>query len=333
MVNDVRTAVVTGATKGIGKGLALGLAEGKWHVIITGRTATGSNSLQELASQIREKGNTCETFTVDHSDDDQVKEFFENLDSSLKSNNRTLDLFVNNAYSGVNFLSETAAVPIWEKRVSEEKSHPGAVWDMLNNVGLRNNYVCSMYGARIMNLQTNGGIIVNITSFAGTMSMFDAVYSVGKEAVNRLTAEFSLRTPPHIHVLAFCPGFVGTESVDLIAGMIELQINTDNSDQVVAVMKENVESPLFIGRALTAAVGDSRFLEKVEGKVVVCAEAADYFNVFDENGKRPLSIRSLKFSLMSAFPNYRNSFLIRNIPRNVLTPWILLQKSAPVKFW
>lgn len=333
MVDVVRSAVVTGATKGIGKGLALGLAEGKWHVIATGRTATGPGSLEELSKEINEKGGSCETYTVDHSEDDQVQEFFENLVKSLNSNNRTLDVFVNNAFSGVSFLSETASVPLWEKKVSEDEEHPGAVWDIINDVGLRNNYVCSIYATRIMQRQKNGGVLVNTTSFGGLASIFDLVYSVGKEAINRLTAELALRTPPHIKAFALCPGFAGTESVDLVINMIKSENNVEHKDEYTAIMKENVETPLFIGRVLTAAVSDSKFLERVDGKVVICAEAADYFDVFDENGNRPLSFRSLKFLIGSAMPKYRNSILVRNIPRSALIPWIVMDRVKAVKFW
>lgn len=333
MVDVVRSAVVTGATKGIGRGLALGLAEGKWHVIATGRTATGPGSLEELSKEINEKGGTCEMYPVDHSDDDQVQEFFENLDKSLNSNNRTLDVFVNNAFSGVSFLSETASVPVWEKKVSDDEKHPGAVWDIINDVGLRNNYVCSIYATRIMQRQKNGGVVVNITSFGGLMSTFDLVYSVGKEAINRMTAELSLRTPPHIKTFALCPGFAGTESVDLVINMIKSEQEVEHKDEFTAVMKDNIETPLFIGRVLTTAVGNSKFLDRVDGKVVVCTEAADYLNVFDENGNRPLSFRSLKLLISTAMPKYRNSFLIRNIPRSALVPWFVADRVKTVKFW
>lgn len=328
-----RTAVVTGATKGIGRGLVLGLAEGGWHVIATGRTVTGEGSLEDLAKDVKGKGGTCQTYTVDHSDDDQVKEFFGSLDASLKSNDRTLDVFVNNAYSGVGFLARTSSVPDWKKQVSDDNSHPGAVWDLLNNVGLRNNYVCSMYATRIMHGQSSGGVIVNITSYGGFMSTFDAVYSVGKEAVNRLTAEFSLRTPPHIKVLALCPGMAGTESLDAVMDLVTKQYDGKLTKNVEAVIKENVETPLFIGRVLAAVVSDSCFVDKVDGKVVVCAEAGNYFNITDENNYRPLSFRSLKMMLWSSLPQYRESFLLRNIPRGLVIPWTVLRMIGPVKFW
>lgn len=328
-----RTAVVTGATKGIGQGIARALAEQKCHLILTARTATGPNSLQQLADKITELGATCETYQVDHTNDTQIQQFFVNLHTSLSEHNRTLDIFVNNAFSSVGFLTDTVNIPLWEKRISEKTDYPGDVWDAVNNVGLRNVYICSIFATRIMHGQKHGGIIVNMTSIGGMMSLFDAAYGIGKEAINRLTAEFALRTPPHIKVFALSPGMAKTESMDSVFEMAKKDIGGNPSEAALNFVKENAETPLFIGRVLATAVGNNKFVEKVNGKIVASAEAADELEVFDENGKRPLSSRSIKFMLCASFPEYQNGFVIRNFPRQVVLPWFLMQKASAVKYW
>lgn len=56
------------------------------------------------------------------------------------------------------------------------------VWDEVNNVGLRNHYICSVYAARLM-VPRKSGLIVNISSTGGFHYVFNVPFGVGKEAV------------------------------------------------------------------------------------------------------------------------------------------------------
>lgn len=60
------------------------------------------------------------------------------------------------------------------------------LWDDINNVGLRNVYICSVYAARLM-VPKNRGLIVNISSAGGLQYFFNVAYGVGKTAVGKLT--------------------------------------------------------------------------------------------------------------------------------------------------
>lgn len=55
-------------------------------------------------------------------------------------------------------------------------------WDEINNVGLRNHYICSVYAARLM-VPKKSGLIVNISSWGGLGYLLNMPYGVGKEAV------------------------------------------------------------------------------------------------------------------------------------------------------
>ena len=59
----------------------------------------------------------------------------------IQSEQHKLDILVNNAYAAVNYIIENIGKPFWE-------GDPGHGWDITNNVGLRNNYICSVYAAR-----------------------------------------------------------------------------------------------------------------------------------------------------------------------------------------
>ena len=103
-----KVALVTGASRGIGKGIAIGLGEAGALVYITGRsvnqtssTDSVSGSLLETKSAVEKAGGICIAVPVDHSDDEQIKSLFEQID---REQNGQLDLLVNNAYGGVRSL-------------------------------------------------------------------------------------------------------------------------------------------------------------------------------------------------------------------------------------
>lgn len=58
------------------------------------------------------------------------------------------------------------------------------IWDVVNDVGLRNYYVCSVYAARFMTRRNRGGLIVNVSSAGGLKYLFNVAYGVGKAGVS-----------------------------------------------------------------------------------------------------------------------------------------------------
>lgn len=327
-----RTAVVTGATRGIGRGLAIGLAETGAHVIITGRTLKGPTSLSATAEAIVAAGGTCDFFQVDHSDDAAVEAFFDNLVSLLSSRQTPLDLFVNNAYSAVGFIMASMNVPFWRKSTESPTlpadGSPSKVWDHINGVGLRGNYICSVYAIRIM--RPNGGLLVNITSWAGLISLFDPAYSIGKAAVDRLSAEVAAAAPPGIRCITLCPGFVSTDA------LIEESVRRDADENALNLPRWNCETPLFVGRVLAAVANATpKVLNSMNGRVVIVAEAADLLHVEDEVGFRAFSFRSIRYNAMAAAPqSMRDSWLLRLIPRTLRAPWFLTRAVVDAhRFW
>ena len=59
------------------------------------------------------------------------------------------------------------------------------IWDTVNNVGLRANYIASVYAARLM-VPRGTGIIVNMSSGGGLTYLFNTAYGVGKAAQSTL---------------------------------------------------------------------------------------------------------------------------------------------------
>lgn len=211
-----RSVVVTGATRGIGHNIVLGFEELGANVYITGRT---EKSLVEVAQMVRNAGGNCEYFIIDHSSDADVAKLFRKIQARLSANDSKLGVFVNNTFVAVPFVVDSMKSLLWKKDADNPakpnvEAEPGKVWDLVNGVGLKNNYVCAVRTMRIMEPRGTG-LIVNITSFAGTITFFDVAYSVGKEAVDRMSAEIALAAPRGVQCIAFCPCYVPTESFKL----------------------------------------------------------------------------------------------------------------------
>lgn len=328
-----RTVVVTGASRGIGRGLAVAFGEQHAHVIVSGRTP---HALEETKQLVHDAGGTCDVYCVDHSDDDQQVKFFHRLVSDLQDNDRRLDIFVNNAYSAVPYIKEHArkATPFWERSsFPQNDDYPGAVWDQVNNVGLRSIYVSSILATRIMNKQQiPSGLIVTITSVGGVMPVFDPAYGIGKAALDRMYFEFSKSGPENISYVSFCPATVSTKEI-LELKSKQSQLNKaqshmkDNPHKVPRLSIWNLETPLFVGRCLAAFSKDQELARKSNGSVVLCANIGERFQIVDENNFRPLSIASPRLLFLTLIPYLRTSPLRFLIPRTPVFPWAPLLRS------
>ena len=85
-----RTAVVTGASRGIGRAVALGLARAGAHVIAVARTCGG---LEELDDDIKAVGGDCSLITLDLKHGDKI----DALGPTLYQRWQHIDIFVANA--------------------------------------------------------------------------------------------------------------------------------------------------------------------------------------------------------------------------------------------
>ena len=305
-----KVVLVTGATRGVGKGIALGLGEAKATVYITGRSLESnpaqelSGSLTETQSAIEAAGGKCIPVQVDHSDDEQIKMLFEQIDREQKGQ---LDLLVNNVFSGVQAIRNAYGKTFWQAEPD--------LWDAINNVGLRSHYVTSIYAARMMS-QNSQGIICTISSWGGMSYIFGAAYGAGKSACDRLAADLAVELKPdNITSISIWPGIVGTEQIIDFANP-----NNENSASANLGDGYNWETPLLTGRAIAALVADPNVMNYT-GKVQTVAELAAKYNLTDKDGNRPVSMRSLKFLLPFSIPGLRKyAWLIPNFK----IPWFVL---------
>ena len=281
-----KIALVTGATRGIGKGIAIGLGESGATVYITGRTLEPTNdslggSLQETQTAVIEAGGVCIPIQVNHSDDQQICRLFERIE---REQNGQLDILVNNVYAGVQSIREAYGKTFWELEPS--------FWDAANNVGLRGHYVASIYAARMMTKRKQG-IIFTISSWGGMSYIFNVPYGVGKSACDRLAADMAKELKQYnVTSLAIYPGIVGTEQITNFAK----EQSSENGNSSLFADGYNWETPLFTGRAIASLATDANII-KYTGKIQIVAEVAKKYGIVDQNGNRPVSLRSLRFIL------------------------------------
>ncbi|MHA7098373.1 SDR family NAD(P)-dependent oxidoreductase [Priestia aryabhattai] len=191
MLLEGKTAIVTGASRGIGKSIALTLAENGASLVIHG---TNTKLLDELALQIEELGQKCIVKAGNVANPDVAIEVIK----AAVDNFGRVDILVNNA--GINMRSSTLEMTFddWKK-----------VLDVNLNGTL---YFCKAVLPYMV--EQNYGKIINVSSTTAKTAHKNAApsYGASKAAVNYLTMHLALEMAPHnIYVNAVCPGPVETD--------------------------------------------------------------------------------------------------------------------------
>jgi len=274
--------LVTGASTGIGRGIAIALASAGHQVTITGRN---QNTLDQVASDFKDQSKPgCDGKILpkvcDHSDDKAVEKLFGEFEK--------LDVLVNNAYSAVNTIASVSKKPFWEIEPS--------VWDEVNNVGLRNHYRCSTFAARIMlKNKPAPGLIVNIGSAGGAITLFNACYCIGKEGKDRMAIEMGRefrRKRENVYAMALWPGAVKTEKITKMYGNPNADTLTSGGNPAKADVNTQMfmdgESTTFSGLCLAEIVArmeDKKFMKSVNARISWTCDLGKEFGLKDIDGR------------------------------------------------
>ena len=207
---DDKTALITGASSGIGLGCAVALAEAGAHVVVSARSIDKLNSVVDA---IKAKGLSAEAMVMDVADTNLVQEII--------GSKGTFDILVNSAGLG---------------RHSPSKDTSIEDFDAVMNVNLRGAYFVTQAVANGLIKAKKTGSLINISSQMGHVGGIDrAVYSASKHAVEGFTKAMAIEWGPHqIRVNTICPTFIRTPLT---------QSTFDNPDR-----KEWIESKIKIGR-------------------------------------------------------------------------------------
>lgn len=198
MLTD-KTAVITGASAGIGRAAALVFArEGARLVLAARRQEEG----EETAHMVRRSGGSAIFVAADVSKREHVERVFE---ESLRTFG-PVDCAFNNA--GVEAVPNTLTADY-----SEDD------WDRLVAVNLKSVWLCMKYEIRQM--AGRGGSIVNNSSILGLVgAKSTAPYTASKHGVVGLTKAVALEyARDGIRVNAVCPGYVHTPMVDRLTAV------------------------------------------------------------------------------------------------------------------
>ena len=110
-----KTALITGATRGIGKAIALKFAQEGANIAFTGRGANEEMkaALEATRQEIEALGVKCCAYAVDASDFAQAEETAKNV----KEDFGTIDILVNNAGLGWGEPAETQSDDVWKTMI------------------------------------------------------------------------------------------------------------------------------------------------------------------------------------------------------------------------
>jgi 3-oxoacyl-[acyl-carrier protein] reductase len=186
-----KTALVTGASKGIGRSIALRFAEHGAHVAFTYLSSVEQGLA--LEAELQSKGVKAKGFRSDASDFAQA----ETLINDVIATFGTLDILVNNA----GITQDTLLL-----RMTEE------MWDKVINVNLKSCFNTVKAVTKQMMKQKSGSII-NMTSVVGLKgNAGQANYAASKAGIIGFTKSVALELGSRgIRSNAVAPGFIETE--------------------------------------------------------------------------------------------------------------------------
>lgn len=186
-----KTAIVTGASRGIGRALAIRLAEAGYDLAIC--THINTAALNEVQNQILRLGGQCITYTGDMGNSSQVQDFFAQISQQYPR----IDVLINNAgISHVGLLQDMSDLE----------------WNRILQSNLSSVFYCCRQIIPLM-LSIKAGHIINISSVWGiTGASMEAAYSATKGGVNSLTRALAKElAPSHIRVNSIACGYIDTE--------------------------------------------------------------------------------------------------------------------------
>jgi len=182
-----KTALVTGANRGIGEAIALRLAKEGFRLVLTARDLEKMAEVEAACAQL---GAEVRCIPADLLDETQVLDLFAQAG--------TLDLLVNNAGIGI-------FNPLTEVSLEE--------WRQVQRVNVEGAFLCLREALK--NMAGRGGRIINISSVVGVKGYpSQGAYGASKHALlGMVKTAIEEGRESNIRVHAICPGGVATEMI------------------------------------------------------------------------------------------------------------------------
>jgi NAD(P)-dependent dehydrogenase (short-subunit alcohol dehydrogenase family) len=187
-----RTALVTGASRGIGEAVARLLADWGAHVVVSSRR---QDTCEQVAASIRDAGGQATALAAHIGEPEAIEALFAELDGR----GLVPDILVNNAAANPHF------GPMCEQSL--------ASFQKTVDVNLRGYFWSTVQAARRMVRGGRGGAIVNVASVNARRSApGQGVYSMTKAGIVSMTEGFARELGPQgVRVNAVLPGLTDTK--------------------------------------------------------------------------------------------------------------------------
>lgn len=188
---ELKTVLVTGASRGIGKAIALTFAKEGYNLVIT--CLKSQEELMETKNEIERLSASCMTFVGDMGDYETVKE----LKLLVQERFGSVDVIVNNA--GISHIGLLTDMNITE-------------WNKILQTNLTSLFnTCNLFAPQM--IRNRFGKIINISSVWGiTGASCETAYSATKGGVNAFTKALAKElAPSNIQVNAIACGAIDTQ--------------------------------------------------------------------------------------------------------------------------
>jgi len=190
-----KTAIVTGASRGIGRTVANYFARAGANLVLID---VNENGLQDCFDEINKNFNNIEVFIFkcDVSDSNEVIKVIEKSLEKLK----TIDFLINNA--GIVFRKKIEEIEIAE-------------WDRMMNINVLGVLNLCKAVIPVMKKQGKGKIINASSNMANIPDVGMAAYCVSKASIDIITKVLASELAPYgINVNAYSPGIIETEMTE-----------------------------------------------------------------------------------------------------------------------
>jgi len=194
-----KTAIVTGASQGLGKAVAQTLAANGARVACVARNV---DKLNQTVQQIQDAGGEAEAFACDVTERESV----DGLVDQVVEQWEKLDILVNNAG-----ITRDTLLP----RMSDDE------WDTVINTNLRGCFLFTRAASRYM-MRARYGRIINMSSVSGIIgNPGQTNYSASKAGLIGLTRSLSRELAGRkVTVNAVAPGFIESDMTAALGDMI-----------------------------------------------------------------------------------------------------------------
>lgn len=194
-----QTAIVTGASQGLGRAMAIALAGAGARVACVARNA---EKLAATVAVIKEAGGDAEVMAANVSDSEAV----DTIVTTVAEQWGRLDIIVNNAG-----ITRDNLLPA----MSDEQ------WDDVININLRGTFLFSRAASKVM-MRARKGRIINISSVSGLIGNAGQTnYSASKAGMIGMTRSLSKELAKRkVTVNAVAPGFIESEMTEALGDAI-----------------------------------------------------------------------------------------------------------------